>query len=284
MIFSKVSSAPFFHRPSPKRRAESFLVPFSCYNFAHMGNVIMQYLQEGLSAYEAQQYSEALLYFQQALPDIESPIEQERVLMWIACSSLAIGNTETLLSVCPSLLGSEDVQVRRFARSVLKQYGMIDLAQSPTTSILKTATEQYFEHFWTLQRYCFEALLWLLGLGTLIFAWSVFALDRQFPELPTWNLNNAQRLWWEVLMYLPLGIALLVGVDRCRWAVQSQITILQNQVVSNHQGKLQAIGTLLLTVSLFGMAMWFYGPVGCLIGLCLEPWWLCIAVGLWPKK
>jgi hypothetical protein len=249
-----------------------------------MGNVIMQYLQEGLSAYEAQQYSEALLYFQQALPDIESPIEQERVLMWIACSSLAIGNTETLLSVCPSLLGSEDVQVRRFARSVLKQYGMIDLAQPPTTSILKTATEQYFEHFWTLQCYCFEALLWLLGLGTLIFAWSVFALDRQFPELPTWNLNNAQRLWWEVLMYLPLGIALLVGVDRCRWAVQSQITILQNQVVSNHQGKLQAIGTLLLTVSLFGMAMWFYGPVGCLIGLCLEPWWLCIAVGLWPKK
>jgi hypothetical protein len=244
----------------------------------------MQYLQEGLSAYEAQQYSEALLYFQQALPDIESPVEQERVLMWIACSSLAIGNTETLLSACPSLLGSEDVEVRRFARSVFKQYGMIDLAQKPTTLILKTATDQYFEHFWVLQRYCFEALLWLVGLGILVFAWSIFALDRQSPEMPTWNLNNAQRLWWEVLIYLPLGIAFLIGIERSRVAVQSQITILQNQVVSSHQGKLQAIGTLFLTVSLFGMTLWFYWPVGCLIGLCLEPWWLCIAAGLWSKK
>jgi hypothetical protein len=249
-----------------------------------MGNIAVQYLQEGLSAYEAQQYSEALLYFQQALPAIESPVEQERVLMWIACSSLAVSNYKTLLSVCPSLLGSEDIQVRHFARSILKQYGMIDLAQNPTVSILKTATDRYFKHFWALQRDNFHALFWLVGLGILIFAWSIFALDRQYSEMPAWNLQSAQRLWWEVLMYLPLGIALLVGIERTQVAVQSQITILQNQVFSSNPGKLQALGVLLLTAGLFGLTIWFYWPVGCLLGLCLEPWWVCIVVGLWPKK
>ncbi|MBC7883682.1 MAG: hypothetical protein H7Y37_20525 [Anaerolineae bacterium] len=245
----------------------------------------MQYLQEGLSAYKAQQYSEALLYFQQALPHIESPTEKERVLMWIACSSLAIGNYDTLLSVCPSLLGSEDIQVRRFARSVLKQYGLIGLPQkSPDISILKSATEQYFEHFWALQRFNFHALFWLVGLGILLFAWCSFGLNRPSPAMPTWNLHNAQQFWWEVLMYLPPGIALLIGVDRCRSAVQSQKMILQNHVVTSNQGKAQAISALFLTVGLFGLLSWWQWPVGCLLGLCLEPWWVCILLGIWAKK
>ncbi len=244
----------------------------------------MQYLQEGLSAYRAQQYSEALLYFQQALPHIESPLEQERVLMWIACSSLAIGNYEALLSVCPPLLGSEDIQVRRFARSVLKQYGLIGLPQKPNVSILKSSTDQYFEHFWLLQRCHFQALAWLVALGLLVFAWCSFALNRLPPEIPTGHLHNAQQLWWEVSLYLPPGIALLIGVDRCRVAVQSQRAILQNQVVTSHQGKAQAMGVLLLTIGLFGVFLRLNGPVGYLFGLCLEPWWVCVAHGIWAKK
>lgn len=245
----------------------------------------MQYLQEGLLAYEAQQYSEALFYFQQALPDIKSPVEQERVLMWIACSSLAIGNHETLLSACPALLGSGDAQVRRFARSVLKQYGMIDLQQNPTSfSILKSATDQYFKNFWALQSLSFRAILWLVGLGILVFTWCSFALNRQSSPMPSWNLHNAQQLWWEVLMYLPPGIALLIGIDRCRSAVQSQKIILENHVVPNNQGKAQAIGVLLLTIGLFGLLAWLCWPVGYLLGLCLEPWWVCIVLSLWAKK
>lgn len=241
----------------------------------------MQYLQEGLAAYEAQQYSEALFYFQQALPSVKSPVERERVLMWIACSSLAIGNDETLIGTCPSLLGSADAQVRRFARSTLKQYGMIDPTKHQAPSILGAATDQYFKHFWALQNHNFQLLIWLVVLGTLVFIWSTFTLDHLHSQIPTWRLQNAQQLWWSVLVYFPPGIALLIFLERSRVAVQSQKAMLYN---SSAQGKLQALAALLLTISLFGLITWFHQPLGCFLGLCLEPWWVCLSLGLWAKK
>lgn len=243
----------------------------------------MQYLTEGIDAYQAGQYTEALEYFRRTLPGVRVASERERVLMWIACSSLAVGNRTVLLDACSQLLSSADGEIRRFARFGLRQYGL----EHPGTSarwrggsgaLVENAVRLYFAQFWPLVRSVCEGMAWTVGLGLVALVWTAFILARVHLEPAGHFLGIAQALWSGTLLVVPLGACALLVLDRLLRAVRSQWQIVQGALgIATSPVHPLALALGILAVStVVGVCAQLHWGAAVVVALFLEPWCLCL--------
>lgn len=184
-------------------------------------------IEQGLEAFQAEQYVEALHYFQQALSGIRSTSERDRVLMWIARCSLVAGQPEVHLQTCSQLLGSPDAQVRSFARAGLLQGGLIHretsaLIDAKLGRLLVAALRVYFDQFWSLLSSSLLAGLWTIGLSIAAICWLTFALHFQIETKADTPLRVARALWWWLLVLVPVGTCALLALDRILAAIDQQ--------------------------------------------------------------
>ncbi|MBW4696999.1 MAG: hypothetical protein KME03_03690 [Aphanocapsa lilacina HA4352-LM1] len=179
----------------------------------------MSLLERGLSAFQLQQYTEALHYFQQALPGERSASERERVRMWIARCSLAVGREELLLTHCSQLLSSTDAQVRAFARAGLKLYGLahpgpVGRIEPHLGGILTAAGRVYLDRFWQLVPGSLVAGVWVIALSCLAVGWGALTLGVSFRGMVDTPLHAALAVWGWLLALVPAGACALVAFDR----------------------------------------------------------------------
>lgn len=244
----------------------------------------MRYLTEGIAAYQARQYTEALEYFRRSLPGVRVASERERVLMWIACSGLAVGNRTVLLDACSQLLGSADGEIRRFARFGLRQYGL----EHPGTSaralgqprgMVENAVRLYFAQFWSLVRPVWEVMAWMVGLGLVALGWTACVLARVPLESAGNFLGIAQAVWLGTLLVVPLGACALLVLDRLLRAVRSQWQTVQGALgiiaTSPVHPLALALGILVMS-AVVGVCAQLHWGAAVVVALFLEPWCLCL--------
>ncbi len=261
----------------------------------------MSYLEQGLRAFQAEHYVEALHMFQAALPKVAVASERERVRMWIARASLAVGDYPVLLDACSGLLSSPDAHVRAFARQGLRQYGISHPEQCYALSaqlgpVLSVALQVYLAQFWPLLVRSFRAGGWTVALSLLGIGWGTVTLGLGQRFLNPVALQFGQSLWWTLLIVVPCGVIALLALDRILNAVSEQrelVLALLGEPARPGPIKHWALGSgvVLISLSLMGMialvTQWHWW-VAVVLALCAQPWllslWLVASLVLAPAK
>ncbi|WP_164929359.1 hypothetical protein [Gloeobacter violaceus] len=238
----------------------------------------MSLLEQGLSAFQLQQYTEALYYFQQALPGERSASERERVRMWIARCSLALGREELLLTHCSQLLGSADAQVRAFARSGLRLYGLahpgpLGRIEPRPGGVIAAAARIYLDRFWQLVPGSLLAGVWVVALSCLAIAWGALTLGRVgFGGMADTTLHGALSVWGWLLALVPAGACALLAFDRLL-----AILVSQRHVVLGAAGTSTAAPRTLGAAAVWRLRLGCLGAalaaLGVLVLLARVHWW-----------
>lgn len=259
----------------------------------------MSYLEQGLRAFQAEHYVEALHMFQAALPKVAVASERERVRMWIARSSLAVGNYPALLDACSGLLSSPDANVRAFARQGLRQYGLSHPEQcyalcARLRSVLSVALQVYLAQFWPLLVRSFRAGGWTVALSLLGIGWGTVTLGLGRRFLNPVALQFGQSLWWTLLIVVPCGVLALLALDRVLHAISEQrelvLALLGEPVRSGSVERWRvsagsALASLVLMSAIALVTQWHWW-VAVVLALCAQPWllslWLVASLVLAP--